>query len=44
MPDDLPNLDAGCVDTPSLDRLRVADPSTHPPRILLLYGALRERS
>ena len=44
MPDDLPNLDAGCVDTPSLDRLRVADPSTHPPRILLLYGSLRERS
>jgi arsenic resistance protein ArsH len=44
MPDDLPNLDAGCVDTPSLDRLRVADLSTHPPRILLLYGSLRERS
>ena len=44
MPDDIPNLDAGCVDTPSLDRLRVAAPSTHPPRILLLYGSLRERS
>ena len=44
MPDDLPNLDAGCVDTPSLGRLRVAAPSTHPPRILLLYGSLRERS
>ena len=44
MPDDLPNLDAGCVDTPSLGRLRVTDPSTHPPRILLLYGSLRERS
>src|SRR3546814_9076186 len=44
MPDDLPNLDAGCVDTPSLGRLRVTDPSTPPPRILLLYGSLRERS
>ena len=44
MPDDLPNLDAGCVDTPSLGRLRVAAPSTHPPRILLLYGSLRDRS
>ena len=44
MPDDLPNLDAGCVDTPSLGRLRVTGPSTHPPRILLLYGSLRERS
>ena len=44
MADDLPNLDAGCVDTPSLGRLRVAAPSTHPPRILLLYGSLRDRS
>src|SRR3546814_9038737 len=44
MPDDLPNLDAGCVDTPSLGRLSVTDPSTHPPRILLFYGSLRERS
>ena len=44
MPHDLPNLYAGCVDTPSLGRLRVAAPSTHPPRILLLYGSLRERS
>ena len=44
MPHDLPNLYAGCVDTLSLGRLRVAAPSTHPPRILLLYGSLRERS
>jgi arsenic resistance protein ArsH len=28
---------------PRIDRLR-ATPSTHPPRILLLYGSLRERS
>ncbi|CAH1656858.1 arsenical resistance protein ArsH [Chelatococcus asaccharovorans] len=40
---DLPNVDAGCIDIPSTDRLR-ATPSTHPPRILLLYGSLRARS
>ena len=40
---DLPNVDAGCIDIPSIDRLR-ATPATHPPRILLLYGSLRERS
>lgn len=40
---DLPNLDADCIDVPTIDRLRAA-PSTHPPRILLLYGSLRERS
>ncbi|WP_333793436.1 arsenical resistance protein ArsH [Hyphomicrobium sp.] len=44
MSDDLPNLDAACVDIPGIDRLRAATPSTHPPRILLLYGSLRERS
>jgi arsenic resistance protein ArsH len=44
MPDELPNLDAGCADIPGIDRLRAATPSTHPPRILLLYGSLRERS
>lgn len=44
MPGDLPNLAAGCVATPSLGRLRVTEPSTHPPRILLLYGSLRARS
>ena len=44
MQDELPNLDAGCADIPGVDRLRVVAPSTHPPRILLLYGSLRERS
>ncbi|MFC3074585.1 arsenical resistance protein ArsH [Shinella pollutisoli] len=44
MPGDLPNLAAGCVATPSLGRLRVTEPSTHSPRILLLYGSLRARS
>lgn len=39
----LPNVDGDCIDVPSIERLR-ATPSTHPPRILLLYGSLRERS
>ena len=39
----LPNVDADCIAVPRIDRLR-ATPSTHPPRILLLYGSLRERS
>jgi len=43
MPDDLPNVAADCLDVPTIDRLH-ATPSTHPPRILLLYGSLRERS
>jgi hypothetical protein len=44
MPDDIPNLDAGCVDIPSIVRLHATSLSTHPPRMLLLYGSLRERS
>jgi arsenic resistance protein ArsH len=40
---DLPNLRLDAVDRPSLDRLAEAR-STHAPRILLLYGSLRERS
>lgn len=44
MPDDLPNLDTARADFPGIDRLRAVTPSTHPPRILLLYGSLRERS
>lgn len=43
MQDDLPNVAADCLDVPTIDRLH-AMPSTHPPRILLLYGSLRERS
>jgi arsenic resistance protein ArsH len=39
----LPNVDGDCIDMPSIERL-CATPSTHPPRILLLYGSLRERS
>jgi arsenical resistance protein ArsH len=43
MEDGLPNLDAACFDVPTIDRLRAAE-SSHPPRILLLYGSLRARS
>jgi len=41
---DLPNVSLQHFDVPSLDRLAVAKPSGHKPRILLLYGSLRERS
>ena len=44
MTKDLPNVDATLLDIPSVERLRVERPSTHPPRILLLYGSCRERS
>ncbi|MEO4001864.1 arsenical resistance protein ArsH [Mesorhizobium sp. CAU 1732] len=39
----LPNVVRAALDKPSVERLR-ATPSNHPPRILLLYGSLRERS
>lgn len=38
---DLPNLSPAAVRQPSL---RAVSRATHPPRILLLYGSLRERS
>ncbi|MCK0768298.1 arsenical resistance protein ArsH [Chromohalobacter canadensis] len=41
---DLPNLDATCFAVPSAEDLLAPRPSEHPPRILLLYGSLRERS
>lgn len=40
---DLPNLSSSTVSLPDLNRLRPV-PSTHKPRILLLYGSLRQRS
>ncbi|WP_114393031.1 arsenical resistance protein ArsH [Oleisolibacter albus] len=40
----LPSLDETYLDIPAPAKLAVASPSTHPPRILLLYGSLRERS
>ncbi|KVZ16226.1 arsenical resistance protein ArsH [Burkholderia stagnalis] len=41
---DLPQLDATLFRVPDAGELRAASPSTHPPRFLLLYGSLRERS
>jgi arsenic resistance protein ArsH len=40
---DLPNIDAGAFAVPDAAALRPAA-TTHSPRILLLYGSLRERS
>ncbi|MGR7996800.1 arsenical resistance protein ArsH [Xanthobacter sp. ZOL 2024] len=37
-------LDADHLDLPDLAKLDVRQASVHPPRILLLYGLLRERS
>lgn len=46
MPDDpaLPNLDAGLFDVPDAERVEAGERLVHPPRFLLLYGSLRERS
>jgi arsenical resistance protein ArsH len=44
MTSDLPNTSAQHLDVPSTSKLSTPAPSTHPPRILLLYGSLRERS
>ncbi|MDQ0390445.1 arsenical resistance protein ArsH [Labrys monachus] len=41
---DLPNVEAGALAIPTLGDLQPPRFSTHPPRILLLYGSLRERS
>lgn len=41
---DLSNLDNGCFQVPSVDRVFQDQPSSHKPRILLLYGSLRARS
>jgi arsenical resistance protein ArsH len=40
----LPNISAAELDIPDLAKLAPSKPATHPPRILLLYGSLRERS
>ncbi|WP_440973603.1 arsenical resistance protein ArsH [Pseudomonas koreensis] len=44
MKDHFPNIDADLIDVPSLERLTPREPSTHKPRILLIYGSTRERS
>lgn len=41
---DLPNLDEHAFNTPDMAELLPQARATHPPRILLLYGSLRERS
>lgn len=41
---DLPHLDMRHLPAPDLRQLEPKSPSLHPPRILLLYGSLRERS
>jgi len=41
---DLPNLEQDLFHPPDRERLFSVIPSTHPPRILLLYGSLRQRS
>ncbi|HLT05795.1 MAG TPA: NAD(P)H-dependent oxidoreductase, partial [Pseudomonas sp.] len=40
---DLPHLEHALLPDPDRDALG-ADPATHPPRILLLYGPLRPQS
>jgi arsenic resistance protein ArsH len=42
--DNLPNISVEHWDLPTLEKLEPALPASHPPRILLLYGSLRERS
>ena len=40
--DDLPNIDRDCIRPVEIDKLY--QPQDHKPRILLLYGSLRQRS
>ena len=42
--DGLPNLLDALVDAPTSERLQVAEAFAHPPRLLILYGSLRQRS
>ena len=42
--DHLPNLDPACLPAIDTKALFPASPADHPPRILLLYGSLRQRS
>ncbi|MBI6635746.1 arsenical resistance protein ArsH [Pseudomonas paralactis] len=37
-------MEADLIDVPSMERLNPREPSTHKPRILLIYGSTRERS
>src|SRR5690554_6917220 len=42
--DDLPNIDPDKLQPIDIDTLAGPDEPRHPPRILMLYGSLRERS
>lgn len=44
MTNDLPNIAMAQLDVPTLDKLAPAGDLAHRPRILMLYGSLRERS
>ncbi len=44
LPPELPNIDPALFAVPTQAALQSATPGRHPPRILLLYGSLRERS
>lgn len=44
MSDDLPNIDPGNLHKPDVDLLSMPGEPRHPPRVLMLYGSLRERS
>ncbi|MCC6072158.1 arsenical resistance protein ArsH [Massilia sp. GCM10020059] len=41
---DLPNIKAEQLDLPTMEKLAQVGELDHPPRILMLYGSLRERS
>ena len=43
-PNTLPNLDETCFKVPQQHLLNLKPASNHLPRILMLYGSLRERS
>lgn len=40
----LPNIKPELLDQPTLEKLAPVGDLSHPPRILMLYGSLRERS
>ena len=44
MTTDLPNLDPSQLHAIDTEKLALADEPTHPVRVLMLYGSLRERS
>ncbi|MBU2873210.1 arsenical resistance protein ArsH [Marinobacter salexigens] len=43
-PTDTPNINADLFQPPTTEQVFATEPANHAPRILLLYGSLRERS